>query len=223
VRGTALAALLAASAAVAGHPASAADSDRQPLKAGVFLYAAPDLPDPNFAETVVLLIEHGRDGSLGLVIDRPSEVPLTEVLGKGAGLEGLRAYWGGPVQPETVLGLIRTDSPGEKMARVLDGVYLTGSRPDLAAAARGKRAEERVRVYRGYAGWGKGQLETEIEAGGWLITHANASAIFSTDPEGVWQRARHLRKQLEVRSSPGRARPYLSKTGTHYFGEGASE
>jgi putative transcriptional regulator len=215
VRGLVFAALLFPPAAVAVHPASAAEAGPELLQPGVFLYAAPDLEDPNFAETVVLLIEHGRDGSLGLVIDRPSDLPLTEVLGKGAGLEGLRVYWGGPVQPEAVLGLIRTDSPGEKMARVLDGVYLTGSRTDLGAAARGKRPEGRVRVYRGYAGWGKGQLQAEIEAGGWLITPANASAIFSTDPEGVWQRARQLRERREVRATPS-PRP-------RYFAGGASE
>lgn len=217
MRGLAFAAGLV-SAAVAVPPASAADPDRQELKAGVFLYAAPGLEDPNFAKTVVFLIEHGRDGSLGLVIDRPSEVPVTEVLGKGSGTEGLVVYWGGPVEPETVLGLIRTSSPGETMARVLDGVYLTGSRPDLAAVARGKRAEERVRIYRGYAGWGRGQLEAEREAGGWLIAPANATAIFSTDPEGVWERARQLRKRLEARTSPGTREPVLleDRIGGHH-------
>jgi putative transcriptional regulator len=183
----------------ADRRAPTADPELRRLKPGVFLYAAPQLADRNFAQTVVLLIEHGPTGSLGLVIDRPSEMPATEVLGESSGLQDLRVYWGGPVQPEALFGLVRTNRPGEGAKKVLDGVYMTASRVELEAAARGNRPEDRVRIYLGYAGWGAGQLDAEVKAGGWLIAPGEPAAVFSTDPEGLWERAYQLLERIEVR------------------------
>ena len=195
-----LAVLVGGSSLAGDRRAPTADPELRKLKPGVFLYAAPQLEDPNFAQTVVLLIEHGEKGALGLVIDRPSELPVAEVLGESIGLRDLSVYWGGPVQPEAMFGLIRTDRPGEATKRVLDGVYMTGNRVELEAAARGARAEERVRIYLGYAGWGAGQLEAEVRAGGWLLAPGEAAAVFSADPEGLWQRAYQLLERIEVRN-----------------------
>jgi len=187
---------------VRGHAADrrapTADPELRRLKPGVFLFAAPELPDRNFAETVVLLVQHGPEGALGLVIDRPTELPVTEILGEKSGLQDLRVYWGGPVQPEAMFGLIRTNRPGEQTRKVLDDVYMTGNRVELEAAARDAGAD-RVRIYLGYAGWGAGQLEKEIRAGGWLLTPGDAASVFSADPEGVWERAYRLLERIEVR------------------------
>src|SRR5918994_4493045 len=86
------------------------------LKRGVLLYAMPGLPDPNFAQTVVLLLEHGSDGSLGVVLNQPTERRVDNALDERAGTSGidLHVSWGGPVQPEAVLSLVRTLRPGPR-------------------------------------------------------------------------------------------------------------
>jgi putative transcriptional regulator len=179
--------------------ARGADPDLGRLRPGVFLYAAPKLPDPNFAETVVLLVQHGPEGAMGLVIDRPTDVSAREVLKEAKGLRELPVYWGGPVQPEAVFGLVNTDRPSKKAVRVFEDVYLTGRRQDLEAAARGAKAEDRVRIYLGYSGWGAGQLEGEVRRRGWLIAPGEAALVFSPEPEKLWRRAYRLLDRLEAR------------------------
>jgi hypothetical protein len=104
------------------------DRDASRLRPGLFLYAAPDLADPRFAEAVVLLIEHGPDGSMGLVVNRPTEVPLRRALDQAdeprGGVPPL--YWGGPVQPEAIRRRFRV-LPGTRRS-VAEGPLHPGSR-----------------------------------------------------------------------------------------------
>lgn len=167
------------------------------LRAGVFLYAAPSLGDPNFSQAVVLLVEHGAGGAIGLIVNRPTEaaVDATQV---EAALSGLRIYEGGPVQPQAVLALVRTERPPKDAVRVLEGVFMTGRLKDLAAAARGGRASERVRIYSGYAGWGAGQLENEIRAGGWVIGRAGVAGVFSPEPLTLWRKVFQLLRRTDA-------------------------
>jgi putative transcriptional regulator len=200
VKGEGPAALLAVAAAlIAGAAAPASELGR--LRPGVFLYAAPSLGDPNFAETVVLLVKHGPEGAMGLIINRPTEDRAAEAL-PGVRLPELRLYRGGPVQPEAMLALMRGRQP-EKAERVLEGVFMSGRREDLEAAARGGRALERVRLYSGYAGWSAGQLEKEIRLGGWVIGPADAAAIFSPEPTTLWRKVYQL---LQRRQAANRGR-----------------
>jgi putative transcriptional regulator len=150
---------LVLAAALAGAFADpSADRDPSRLRPGLFLCAAPGLQETPFAETVVLLIEHGLEGSMGLVVNRLNGVPL------GKALEGvaearrtdLPLYWGGSVRPEAVLALVRSPcvSPGVKT--VLRGVHLTGEMADVRHALKGKDPHGRLRAYSSYVGWTAG-------------------------------------------------------------------
>lgn len=148
---------------------------------GTFLVAAPDLPDPNFRQSVVLLIDHDPRGSWGLVINRPTPVRLEEALPEEQGLRGRsdRLFAGGPVAPNRLLMLLRSLDPPGGTRPVFDDVHLAWS----PAALRGQAA---FRLYAGYAGWGPGQLEAELSRGDWCLAPAQADLVFSEAPEDVW-------------------------------------
>jgi len=178
--------------------ASLADArDVAGLRVGVFLYAAPSLTDPNFSQAVVLLVEHGSQGAIGLIVNRPTEATVEATL-PDAAFSGLRIYQGGPVQPAAVLALVRTERPPEGAVRILEDVFMTGRLRDLAAATRGGRAGERVRIYSGYAGWGAGQLEKEIRTGAWVIGPAEVAALFSPEPETLWRKVYRLLRRTDA-------------------------
>jgi putative transcriptional regulator len=196
--------LVALPAASAPIPPPRTDPEVRRLKPGVFLYASPDLREPNFAQTVVLLVEYGPKGAMGLVINRPTEWKAAEALKDAKELRKLVVYWGGPVQNDAVFGLVRAARAPKSGSLVLDDVFLTAKRKDLDAAARADEAGTRVRVYAGYAGWGAGQLEGEVLRNGWIVAAGDADAVFSKRPEGVWEKVHHLLDRLEARTLPVR-------------------
>lgn len=156
------------------------------LRPGVLLYAHPELGDPNFARTVVLLVRYEAEaGAMGLIINRPGDLDAKTAL---PALRGMPMYEGGPVETEKMIALLRTRRPSPDAVRVLDDVYLTGKNEDLEEAASGGRAWDRVRVFSGYAGWSPGQLERELKQGGWVIGPADAPAVFSRKPETLWRK-----------------------------------
>jgi putative transcriptional regulator len=179
-----------------------ASSDRDPrqLRPGVFLYASPAQQDPNFAESVVLLVEHGPSGSMGLVVNRPTRVPLQELLRSVEGREGreLHFYWGGPVQPQAILALVRTSWPSDSARSVLPEVYLTSDIADVRAALQHKEPGEKLRLFTGYAGWGAGQLAAEVRLGAWVLDRADARTIFAPDTSDLWQRVYRILERLEA-------------------------
>ena len=174
------------------------------LKPGVLLYASPGLREPNFSETVVLLVEYGPKGAMGLVINRPTEWKASEALKDASALRKVVVHWGGPVQTDAVFGLVRATRPPKRGVRVLDDVFLTGQRKDLEAAVREDEAGTRVRVYAGYAGWGAGQLEGEVLGNGWIVAPGDPDAVFSSRPEGLWEKVHQLLDRLEARTYPVR-------------------
>lgn len=187
--------------------AAGAGSHRDPseLRPGLFLYAAPAQTDPNFAESVVLLIDHGPTGSMGLVVNRETRVPLEEMLGglEGVRGSGLRLHWGGPVQPEATLALVRTRRPSAGARFVVaPDVHLTGERDDLRTALAAPEPGERLRVYTGYTGWGAGQLANEVRVGAWVLDRADAPSIFAPDTSELWLRVYRILQRLEARSDP---------------------
>jgi putative transcriptional regulator len=182
---------------------AAPDRDPRRLRPGLFLYAAPEQRDPNFVETVVLLVEHKPEGSMGLVVNRPTRVPLRELL-RGVEIPAsrdLRFYWGGPVEPKAVLALVRTERPSASARSVLPDVHVTGEIADVRAALKEKEPGERLRVYTGYAGWGAGQLAMEVRAGAWVLDRADARSIFAPDTSELWLRVHRILEQLEARAS----------------------
>ena len=205
--GSAVKRLAACAALTLATTGASSHRDPSQLRPGLFLYAAPAQQDPNFAESVVLLVEHRPSGSMGLVVNRPTSVPLQELLRGVGGLAGrdLRFYWGGPVQPEAILALVRAAWPSDSARSVLPDVHLTGDLADVRAALKGKEPGERLRVFTGYTGWGAGQLAAEVRAGAWVLDRADARSIFAPDTSELWFRVHHILERLEARtpSRPG--------------------
>jgi putative transcriptional regulator len=158
------------------------------LAKGKLLVATADLSDPNFHETVVLLADYGPTGASGLVINRPSRTTLAELL---PGEENLRPrndtiYIGGPVAQDRLILLIRSATKPHAAHRLFDDVYISGSASTLRRLTQPHQAAV-FRSYMGYAGWGPGQLESEVERGDWRILPAEAEMIFELPPKSLWR------------------------------------
>jgi len=177
--------------------------DAEPLK-GRLLVATPNLGDPNFERTVVLVLEHGEEGALGVVLNRPSDLDLAEPLPEWAGAAAHPSviFIGGPVAPSAAVCLARVAASGDGPAGDGAGGGADGWEPILGRVGTMDldrdpdqvipRLEE-IRVFAGYAGWGPGQLESEIDVGGWFVVDADASDPLSPAPERLW--AAVLRRQ----------------------------
>lgn len=167
----------------AGLP-SRSDLLEKPAK-GMFLVAGRDLKDPNFARTVVLLVGYGEEGAVGVIVNRPSTARLPDLLPEVEAADELPpVYLGGPVAPAQMLMLVRSSSQPEEADAVFEDIYVSSSRTLLERLASEGGAD--LRVYAGYAGWAPGQLDWEIERGGWWLIPADAESIFDRDPDDVW-------------------------------------
>ena len=161
------------------------------LAIGRLLVASRDLGDPNFSKTVILLVHYDEDqGAVGLVLNKRTDVPISRVFHdlKEAGGRNDPVYIGGPVELNSVLALLKSASKPEGAQRVFSDVYLISNK-DMLAATLASRAEATVfHTYIGYAGWGAGQLEHEVELGAWHIMPADVGTVFHADPDSVWER-----------------------------------
>ncbi len=161
------------------------------MKKGSFLVAAPGLVDPNFAKTVILVCEHNKDGTMGLIVNRPTKIALARILPEELVPKGIQvnAFQGGPVQTDHLLFLHGLDQSGIEQTPVCKGVYLGGTPEALQKAfAAGSDPSSLVRCYLGYAGWGPGQLASEMKEGAWIVKPASAPDVFAGDPAGLWNR-----------------------------------
>jgi putative transcriptional regulator len=158
------------------------------LGKGVFLIAAPSLRDPNFRQAVVLLCEHGPEGALGVVVNRPTAMSISEALPHVPIIEGAGhvLYAGGPVQTNQVMLLYRGSQFPENAHHVFDGVCLGGDMGMVERILTSNGSDELFRAYLGYSGWGPGQLEGEMKAGSWIIVPADPRWVFEKDPSLVW-------------------------------------
>ncbi len=162
------------------------------LSTPVLLMAMPQVLDPFFHRSVVLLLHHEDQGSFGFILNRPTGIKVSEIL-KGmdvgwSGREEAVAYFGGPVQPNlgTVLfaPVLPDGNPEDTATEVLPGVALTQHIGDLSRLA--EAPPEQFRLILGYAGWGEGQLMEEILRNDWLTAPASSELIFAPDPEQIW-------------------------------------
>ncbi len=158
------------------------------LARGVLLVAHPNLVDPNFQQTVVLICEHGAEGTLGIIINRPTAVLLSEALPNVPVLKGTSyvLFAGGPVQPEGVLMLFRVVETPDQLREIMDQVYLGLNGKVLERVITKPNPTETFRAYAGYAGWAPGQLEFEMAMGSWAVVQADPSSIFDKAAETLW-------------------------------------
>ena len=165
--------------------------------AGRLLVAAPGMSDPTFARTVVFLLDHDEGGTLGVVLNRPSHVPVGAVLptwdGRTTGADVV--FDGGPVAEDSALGLALlpgpVDGPEPEGFRRVAGPYgLVDLDIDPDGAGSSLLA---VRIFAGYAGWSDGQLADEIARGDWYVVDGGADDVFASETADLWHRV--LRRQ----------------------------
>lgn len=165
-------------------------SDPSSLAPG-FLIAVPQLLDPNFRQSVVLLLQQGGDGALGLVINRESTLALRDLCRdhkiRYSGDPGKKVRVGGPVQPEQGLVLYAAAFDDPEGRSVVDGLSVSASTRTLSRLC--DRTDIRFHCFSGYAGWAPGQLEREIHEGSWIFAPADPDLILGSSAEDVWSRA----------------------------------
>jgi putative transcriptional regulator len=154
---------------------------------GQLLIAGATLPDPNFARTVVLICQHNEEGALGLVLNRRGELVIGDVAPELAGLLGGDTVIdaGGPVQPDALLVLGEFDDASYAGLAVVGSVGLVGDGRELAEL---EEVTHRARAFAGYAGWGPGQLDAELDRDDWFVAPAGIDDIFDPDPDELWRR-----------------------------------
>ena len=161
---------------------------------GSLLIAAPTMADPNFARTIVLLLDTGESGALGVVLNRPTELEVAAVLEPWADLVASPSvlFQGGPVETDAALAVatvVDVDDPvGWRRVYGSTGLVDLDAPVEILASA-----VTAVRIFAGYAGWGAGQLEGEIEEGAWYVVPAEPHDPFLDDPDRLWSRV--LRRQ----------------------------
>ncbi len=152
---------------------------------GQLLIASPALVDPNFRRTVVLITAHTEEGAMGLVLNRPSPVGVADGVSHLEGLvqDGDAVFLGGPVETSAVVALAEFEDPAQAAALVLDDVgFLPGDGDPEELCP----ATKRVRIYAGYAGWGAGQLEAELQESAWIVNTPDPEDIFTPEPDELW-------------------------------------
>src|SRR5262249_39215567 len=155
---------------------------------GIFLIAKREMRDPRFQETVVLITQPQEGGPFGVIINRPLTHLLAEIFPEQGTLKGKKdvLFLGGPVGRDGLMFLVRTSKPPARAVHVLKDVYFTGDANWIEAQLKRPDPTRGLRVYAGYSGWSRGQLQNELERGDWLILPADAETIFEKDPATIW-------------------------------------
>jgi putative transcriptional regulator len=158
------------------------------LAKGRFLVASRDLRDPNFSKTVVLLLDYNEMGALGLIINRPTELSISQALPDVEGLDNRKenVWVGGPVATLDMLMLVRAGDRPEESDAVFDDVYVSGSSELLARLVDSEEGGGTFRIYVGHAGWAPRQLDAEVARGGWEVLPGDADMVFDESPAEVW-------------------------------------
>jgi len=172
----------------------------KPSLAGQLLVATPDMGDPRFARTVILMVRHDQNGAFGIVINRPlGDAPLAELLhaigDKDASTsDTVRLYAGGPVQPEVCVVIHSADyhQPG---TIDIDGKIAATLTPEVLRDIASGHGPQKTLVALGYAGWGPGQLEDELKRNAWYLASQDPALVFDDDRDKLWEHAVARRTQ----------------------------
>jgi putative transcriptional regulator len=166
----------------------------RPSLAPSLLLSMPQLVDPNFNRTVVLLCKHSDEGAFGLVVNRPLATTGRVVVNLDPPVSPeheLQVWVGGPVEPQRswiLVGEEPDDDQESRGVRIAEALYLSTS-PDLLRRMLEPTPPARARLVVGYSGWAPGQLEAELQASAWLISDVDRDLIFNTAPERMWEAA----------------------------------
>jgi putative transcriptional regulator len=155
------------------------------------LLSMPQLQDPNFVKTVILLCDYVPEGAFGLVLNRPTEMPASTMVRLEPPVNARNAlplHVGGPVEPERGWILLSEEPVDPEYRTIRDGLYLSTS-PVLLRKVLESHPAPRARILAGYAGWGPGQLDEELAASAWLMGDVDLDLIFDVDPNRMWETA----------------------------------
>lgn len=156
----------------------------QPQQRGMFLVATGNLDGTSFQQAVILMTHYSPRGATGLTINRPSNISLKQAFPQIDQLQQRSdpLYLGGPVNTNAIFVLVHMDTPPQNMHLIANNIYFS-----TAKNAFRYPLTPDSRTYAGYAGWGAGQLQQEIDRGDWLLVHTPADIIFEQAPERLWQ------------------------------------
>lgn len=173
------------------------------LGPGKLLVASRELGDPNFTQTVILVVHYDTQGVIGLMLNRRTDLPISRVLAQIKTAKDISdpVYLGGPVETPTVFALLRSTDKLEGAEHVFDGVYWISSKSALEKTILSHPKPGVFHVYLGYAGWTTDQLRTEVRLGAWFIFQADNQTVFNTNPDSLW-RQMIKKTELKVAGSP---------------------
>jgi putative transcriptional regulator len=162
-------------------------ADQAPLTA-IFLVARAELPDSNFADSVVLVMNNLGPAPVGLIVNRPTQIAVAQLFPEIKRLAQLhdRVFFGGPVEITSVWFLFRATAPSEHSIRAFEDIYLSADRHLLVKLLDRDKPLEGLRIYVGHCGWAPGQLEAEIARKDWTLEHAESTAIFDGKSRRPW-------------------------------------
>jgi len=174
------------------------------LAAGKLLVASRQLGDPNFAETVILLVHYDSKGVVGLMLNRRTDIPISKVFAQLEAAKGRSdsVFLGGPVETPTVFALLQSTDKVEQAEQLLGGIYWISAKTALEKAIASHPDPGVFRVYLGYAGWTPEQLKNEVRLGGWFIFPADKKTVFDADPDSLW---RQMIKLTELKMAERRS------------------
>jgi len=163
----------------------AASADPTPAK-GTLLVATEQLRGDIFVQTVILLLHYDETGAVGLVVNRPTEVGMDELVADDDALSGYTGpiYWGGPVQINSLHALMKSEKALEGAESIVDSVYVVSVNDVLENAPKDVPG---LRLFMGFAGWAPGQLDHEIARGSWHVVPASEDLVFAKDPGRLWK------------------------------------
>jgi putative transcriptional regulator len=162
-------------------------ADQAPLTA-ILLVARAELPDPDFADSVVLVMNNLGPAPVGLIVNRPTQIGVAQLFPERKRLAQVRdrVYFGGPLEITSVWFLFRATAPSEHAIRAFDDIYLSADRHLLFKLLDRDKPMDGLRIYIGHSGWAPGQLETEIARKDWTLEHAEPAAIFDGKSRRPW-------------------------------------
>jgi putative transcriptional regulator len=174
------------------------------LGVGKILVASRSLGDPNFAQTVILLVEYDAGGVVGLILNRRTELPVSRVLGDHPAAKDRSdpVYFGGPLDAQQIRALRKSPAKLDGAMQICNGVYQIATKAQLERTLTDRAGPKAFHLYLGYAGWHADQLRKEMELGAWFVFPGDAETVFNSDPDFLWPRMIRKTELQMARNEP---------------------